>query len=54
MSFLGSSPGVAIKSGCNFSSLYDDLISILDEFGLVHMINESTRSENVIDLFITS
>ncbi|MES9994057.1 MAG: reverse transcriptase family protein, partial [Candidatus Thiodiazotropha sp.] len=33
---------------------YDDFISMLDDFGLVQMVTEPTRSENVLDLFLTS
>ena len=40
-----------IKSGCGFPSLYDDFVSMLDDFGLVQMVNEPTKYENVLDLF---
>ena len=43
-----------IKSGCGFPSLYDDFVSMLDDFGLVQMVNEPTRYDNVLDLFLTS
>ena len=34
--------------------MYDDFASLLDDFGLVQMVTESTRYENVLDLFLTS
>ena len=33
----------AIKSGCGFPSLYDDFVAMLDDFGLVQIVNEPTR-----------
>ena len=44
----------SIKSGCSFPCLYDDFSSMLDDFGLVQMVNEPTRCGNFIDLFLTS
>ena len=44
----------SIKSGCGFPSLYGDFVSMLDDIGLVQMVNEPTRYDNVIDLFLIS
>ena len=44
----------SIKQGCSFTDMYDDFMSMLDDFGLVQMVTEPTRCENVLDLFLTS
>ena len=47
-------PVPSIKSGCSFPCLYDDFSSMLDDLGLVKMVNEPTRCGNGIDIFLTS
>ena len=44
----------SIKSRSSFPCLYDDFSSMLDDFGLVQMVNEHTRCGNVLNLFFTS
>ena len=44
----------SIKQGCSFTDVYDDFMYMLDDFGLVQMVTEPTRCENVLDLFLTS
>ena len=43
-----------MKSGQGFPTIYEDFISLLDDFDLVQMVSEPTRSENVLDFFLTS
>ena len=44
----------SVKSGSGFPSNYEEFVSLLDDFSLVQMVNEPTRGENVLDLFLTS
>ena len=41
----------SIKFGCGFPSLYDDFVSMLDDFGFVQNVNEPSRYDSVLDLF---
>ncbi|MCG7865188.1 MAG: hypothetical protein JAY74_02330 [Candidatus Thiodiazotropha taylori] len=43
-----------IRPGCSYPSIYKDFISCMDDFGLVQMVSEPTRGDNVLDLFLTS
>ena len=43
----------SIKPGCSYPNLYDDFMTMLDDFSLVQMVTEPTRHENVLDLFLT-
>ena len=43
-----------IKPGCSYPNLYDDFMTMLDDFSLVQMVTEPTRHENVLDLFLTT
>ena len=44
----------SMKSGQGFPTIYEDFISLLDDFDLVQMVSEPTRGENVLDFFLTS
>ena len=44
----------SMKSGSDFPSNYETFVNLLDDFSLVQMVNEPTRGENVLDLFLTS
>ena len=44
----------SIKPGCSYPNLYDDFMTMLDDFSLVQMVTEPTRRENVLDLFLTT
>ena len=44
----------SIKQEFSFTDMYDDFMSMLDDFCLVQMITEATRCENVLDIFLTS
>ena len=44
----------SMKSGSGFPANYEEFVSLLDDFSLVQMVNELTRGENVLDLFLTS
>ena len=39
---------------CSYPNLYDDFMTMLDDFSLVQMVTEPTRHENVLDLFLTT
>ena len=43
-----------MKSGTGFPAPYEDFVSLLDDFSLVQMVNEPTRGENVLGLYLTS
>ena len=43
-----------MKSGLGFPAIYEDFISLLDDFSLVQVVSEPTRGENVLDFFLTS
>ena len=44
----------SMKSGSGFPANYEEFVSLLVDFSLVQMVNEPTRGENVLDLFLTS
>ena len=44
----------SMKSGLGFPTIYEDFISLLDDFSLVQVVSEPTRGENVLDFFLTS
>ena len=44
----------SIKPGCSYPNLYDDFMTMLDDFSLVQMVTEPTRHENALDLFLTT
>ena len=44
----------SIKYGLSFPTIYEDFITLLDNFDLVPMVSEPTRGENVLDFFLTS
>ena len=44
----------SIKPGCSYPNVYDDFMTMLDDFSLVQMVTEPTRRENVLDLFLTT
>ena len=44
----------SVRPGCSFPQLYEDFISTLDDCNLVQMVTDSTRVENILDLFLTS
>ena len=49
------SPGMqTMCPGCSYPNLYDDFMTMLDNFGLVQIVTEPTRHENVLDLFLTT
>ena len=54
--FLGCRTNPSIKPGCGLTYIYicDDFVTMLDDFGLVQMVTEPNRGENVFDLFLTS
>ena len=43
-----------IKSGCSFPKLYEDFISLINDFSLQQMVSFPTRLNNTLDLFFTS
>ncbi len=43
-----------IQTGCGHHQIYEHFISLLDDHNFVQMVNESTRNENTLDLFLTS
>ena len=44
----------SMKYGSGFPAIYEDFISLLDDFSLVQVVSEPTRGENVLDFFLTS
>ena len=42
----------SIKPGYSYPNLYDDFMTMLDDFSLVQMVTEPTRRKNVPDLFL--
>ena len=51
---MGADHVPSIKPGCSYPNLYDDFMTMLDDFSLVQMVTESTRHENVLDLFLAT
>ena len=40
-----------MKSGSSLPTHYEDFVSLLDDFGIIQMVSESTKGENILDYF---
>ena len=43
-----------IKPGCSCPRLYEDFIEILNDFRFSKLVRESTRCDDILDLFLTT
>ena len=43
-----------IKHDCQYKTLYDDFLTMIDDNSLVQMVDITTRGENTLDLFLTN
>ena len=43
-----------IRPGHSYPPIYKYFVSCLDDFGLVQMVSEPTRGDNIFDLFLTT